>query len=65
MATKEELLERLKDGVVEYKEEQSRSFPGWLDEGYAALEGIMDGLAAGMEMVGDLYDRKSTSSPKS
>jgi corrinoid protein of di/trimethylamine methyltransferase len=28
-----------------------------LDDGYVPLEMIMDGLAAGMEIVGDLYDR--------
>lgn len=28
-----------------------------LDEGYVPLEMIMDGLAVGMEIVGDLYDR--------
>jgi corrinoid protein of di/trimethylamine methyltransferase len=28
-----------------------------LDDGYVPLEMIMDGLAAGMEVVGDLYDR--------
>jgi len=28
--------------------------PTFLDDGYVALEGIMDGLAAGMEVIGDL-----------
>ena len=58
MATKEEVLEKLKTGVVEYLEEEVKeAAQQGLDEGYAALELIMDGLAAGMEIVGDLYDR--------
>ena len=58
MATKEELLEKLKEGVVEYEEDQVKEASQQaLDEGYDALEMIMDGLAAGMEVVGDLYDR--------
>jgi len=58
MASKEEVLEKLKTGVVEYLEEQVKeAAQQGLDDGYAALELIMDGLAAGMEIVGDLYDR--------
>jgi len=58
MATREELLEELKEGVVEYEEDQVKeASQSWLDDGYPALEGIMDGLAAGMEIVGDLYDK--------
>jgi len=58
MATKEELLEKLKEGVVEYEEDTVKeASQQWLDEGYLALDGIMDGLAAGMEIVGDLYDK--------
>ena len=58
MATKEELLEKLKDGVVEYEEDEVKEAAQQaLDDGYDALEMIMDGLAAGMEIVGDLYDR--------
>ena len=58
MATKEELFEKLKNGVVEYQEEEVREASQQaLDDGYDALEMIMDGLAAGMEIVGDLYDR--------
>ena len=58
MASKEEVLEKLKTGVVDYQEEdvKAASQEG-LDDGYDALELIMDGLAAGMEIVGDLYDR--------
>jgi corrinoid protein of di/trimethylamine methyltransferase len=58
MATKEELIEQLKNGVVEYEEDTVKeASQQWLDDGYVALDGIMDGLAAGMEIVGDLYDR--------
>lgn len=58
MATKEELMEKLKEGVVEYQEDDVReAAQQGLDDGYDALELIMDGLAAGMEIVGDLYDR--------
>jgi len=58
MATKEELLEALKDGVINYKEEQVKeASQAAVDNGLPALEMIMDGLAAGMEVVGDLYER--------
>jgi corrinoid protein of di/trimethylamine methyltransferase len=58
MASKEELLEKLKNGVVEYQEEEVKEASQQaLDDGYDALDMIMDGLAAGMEIVGDLYDR--------
>jgi corrinoid protein of di/trimethylamine methyltransferase len=58
MATKEELLEALKDGVINYKEDQVKEASQQaLDDGQSALEMIMDGLAAGMEVVGDLYER--------
>jgi corrinoid protein of di/trimethylamine methyltransferase len=58
MATKEELLEKLKNGVVEYDEESVKeAAQQGLDDGHVPLELIMDGLAAGMEVVGDLYDR--------
>ena len=58
MASKEELLEQLKNGVVDYQEDDVKEASQQaLDDGYDALEMIMDGLAAGMEIVGDLYDR--------
>ncbi len=57
MATKEELLEKLKNGVVEYQEDEVKdAAQQGLDDGHDALELIMDGLAAGMEVVGELYD---------
>ncbi len=58
MATKEELLEALKDGVINYKEDQVKEAAQTaIDDGHLALEMIMDGLAAGMEVVGELYER--------
>ena len=58
MASKKELHEKLKTGVIEYQEEEvQEAAQAVLDEGYDPLEAIMDGLAAGMEVVGDLYDR--------
>ena len=44
--------------MVEYEEDEVKEAAQQaLDDGYDALEMIMDGLAAGMEVVGDLYDR--------
>jgi len=58
MPTKEELLETMKNGVVEYQEDDVKEAAQQaLDDSHEALEMIMDGLAAGMEIVGDLYDR--------
>jgi corrinoid protein of di/trimethylamine methyltransferase len=58
MPSKEELLEQMKEGVVEYQEEDVKEAAQQaLDDGHDPLEMIMDGLAAGMEIVGDLYDR--------
>jgi corrinoid protein of di/trimethylamine methyltransferase len=58
MATKEELTEQLKNGVIEYEEDTVKeAAQQWLDDGHTALEGIMDGLAAGMEVVGELYEK--------
>jgi corrinoid protein of di/trimethylamine methyltransferase len=58
MATKEELLEKMKTAVIEWQEDDIGGYAQqFLDDGHLALEGIMDGLAAGMEVVGELYDR--------
>lgn len=54
---KEEILKGLHDAVVEYDEERAAELSqAALDEGIDAYEAIMDGLAAGMETVGKLYD---------
>ena len=55
--SKEEILELLKDGVINYKEDQVKEAANEsLAAGYTPLEMIMDGLAAGMEVVGELFD---------
>jgi len=54
---KAEILKALHDGVVEYNEDKVVEFSqAALNEGVDAYEAIMDGLAAGMETVGKLYD---------
>ena len=54
---KAEILKGLHDGVVEFNEEGVADLSKTaLDEGMDAYEAIMDGLAAGMETVGKLYD---------
>ena len=56
--SKEELLKKLKEAVVQYDEEGARNLSQeYADAGYPPLEGIMDGLAAGMQEVGELYER--------
>lgn len=56
-ARKKEILKGLHDAVVEYEEEDVAELSqAALDEGIDAYEAIMDGLAAGMETVGGLYD---------
>jgi corrinoid protein of di/trimethylamine methyltransferase len=54
-----EILKNLSDGVVEYQEDLVKEYANIaLDEGLDAYDAIMNGLAAGMEIVGDLYDRQ-------
>jgi len=56
-ARKQELLKALSDGVVEYDEDKVKeAAKSVLDEGFNAYEAVMNGLAAGMEIVGKLYD---------
>lgn len=58
MASKEELLKALSDGVVNYNEDQVKeAAQAVVDDGHDPLEAIMDGLAHGMEIVGGLYER--------
>jgi corrinoid protein of di/trimethylamine methyltransferase len=59
MATREELLKDLHEGVVQYEDERvTTAAQQIVDQGYEALDAIMNGLAAGMEEVGELYDRQ-------
>ncbi len=58
MATKEEILQGLSDCVVNYDEEGVKTWSNKaLEEGLNPLDAIMDGLAAGMQIVGELYER--------
>jgi corrinoid protein of di/trimethylamine methyltransferase len=53
---KKELLEELREGVIKYDEEKVKTTANeWLKEGFDANEAIFEGLAAGMEVVGDLF----------
>lgn len=55
---RQEILKHLSDGVVQYDEDRVGKWAQLaLDEGLDALDAIMNGLAAGMEIVGDLYDK--------
>jgi corrinoid protein of di/trimethylamine methyltransferase len=55
-ARKKEVLKALYDGVVDFDEDKVVEFAKVaLDEDVDAYEAIMDGLAAGMEHVGELY----------
>ena len=59
MPSKEELLNRMVDGVIKFDEEQVReAAQQFADEKYDPLEGIIDGLAAGMSEVGKLFEKK-------
>ncbi len=58
MTGKEEILKGLKEGVVEYDAEKVKKYAQEvLDTGMDAQEGIFEGLAVGMEVVGDLFER--------
>ena len=54
-----ELLKKIHDSVVEFEEETSvKLCTEALNEGIDPYDAIMDGLAAGMETVGSLYEQK-------
>ena len=54
-----EILKNLSEGVVEYQEDRVKEYANLaVDEKLDAYDAIMNGLAAGMEIVGDLYDRQ-------
>ena len=56
---REELLKALSDGVVDMDEDKvSEAAHRVIDEGLDAYDAVMNGLAAGMEIVGDLYDKQ-------
>lgn len=55
--SKEELLKRLSDGVVEMEEEEViAACHEYIEAGYPAFDGIMEGLVDGMNRASQLYD---------
>ncbi len=59
MSSKEELLQRLSDGVVEMEEDDvAEAAQEYLDAGYPAFDGIMDGLVDGMNRASQLYEEE-------
>ena len=54
-----EILKKLAEAVVEYDEDEAKEWSEIaVSEGMDAMDSIMNGLAAGMEKVGDLYDKQ-------
>lgn len=54
-----EILEKLKNGVIEFDEDVvSEASQEALEAGMDPYEAIMDGLAAGMDVVGELFSKK-------
>lgn len=59
MSSKEELLQRLSDGVVDMEEEDvAEAAQEYLDAGYPAFDGIMGGLVDGMNRASQLYEEE-------
>ncbi len=59
MADEQELLEKLKDGVINYKVQEVTDWAQQvLDEGHDPLNAVMNGLSAGMEEVGRLFENE-------
>lgn len=59
MGAKEELLKRMSDGVVEMEEDDvAKTAQEYLDAGYPAFDGIMEGLVDGMNRAGQLYEEE-------
>ena len=58
-AREKEILEKLAEAVIEYDEDMAKEWSEIaLTEDMDAFKAIMDGLAAGMEHVGELYDQQ-------
>lgn len=59
MGKKEEYLKRLSDGVVEMEEDDvAETCQEYLDAGYPAFDGIMEGLVDGMNRASQLYEEE-------
>ena len=57
--SKEELLEKLSECVVEMEDEEVVDVANeYVEAGYPALDGIMEGLVDGMNKASDLYDEE-------
>lgn len=57
--SKEELLEKLSECVVEMEDEEVVDTANeYVEAGYPALDGIMEGLVDGMNKASDLYDEE-------
>lgn len=55
---RKDILERLKNGVIEFDEDMVKeAAQEALEVGMDALDAIMNGLVAGMEEVGELFDK--------
>ena len=58
-ALEKELLKQLSEGVIEYDEDMVKeAAQKAVDEGLNAYNAVMNGLAAGMQVVGELYDKQ-------
>lgn len=56
-ASKEELIQKLYNCVVDMEDEEVVDIANeYLEAGYSAYDGIMDGLVAGMNKASELYD---------
>ena len=59
MAKSKELLEKLSECVVEMEDEEVVDVANeYVESGYPALDGIMEGLVDGMNKASDLYDEE-------
>ena len=59
MSVKTELLRRLSDGVVEMEEDEvAEAAQEYLDAGFPAFDGIMEGLVDGMNRASQLYEEE-------
>ena len=59
MANKEDLQKRLSDGVVNMEEDDvAEAAKQYIECGYPAFDGIMDGLVDGMNKASKLYDEE-------
>lgn len=59
MTEKEEVFKKLREGVIKFEKEQVvEAAKKALEIGIPPLEAILDGMAVGMETVGELYEKK-------